>query len=78
MQTKVLVRDGYTLAVGGLIQENTSVGTSQVPVLGDIPIIGWLFKQKEDFETGRELVVFVTPTILRNPDGSLPLPPTGR
>jgi type II secretory pathway component GspD/PulD (secretin) len=34
-------------------------------MMGDIPVLGWLFKQREDFETGRELVVFLTPSILR-------------
>ncbi|MGH7400464.1 MAG: hypothetical protein ACRELW_23320 [Candidatus Rokuibacteriota bacterium] len=32
--------------------------------MGDVPILGWLFKQREDFEDGRELVVFITPSIL--------------
>ena len=37
----------------------------KVPLMGDVPILGWLFKQREDFETGRELVVFMTPSILK-------------
>jgi type II secretory pathway component HofQ len=37
---------------------------NKVPLFGDIPVLGWLFKQKEDFEQGRELVVFLTPTVL--------------
>jgi len=36
----------------------------KVPIFGDIPVLGWLFKQKESSETGRELVVFVTPSIV--------------
>jgi type IV pilus assembly protein PilQ len=47
----------------------------KVPVLGDIPFLGWLFKQREDFEQGRELAVFLTPSILRAPDGSMPTIP---
>jgi len=42
----------------------------KVPLLGDIPIFGWLFKQKENNETGRELVVFVTPSILQGQGGA--------
>ena len=49
----------------------------KVPLMGDIPVLGWLFKQREDFETGRELVVFLTPSILRT-DGAQPPPPEGR
>jgi type II secretory pathway component HofQ len=36
-----------------------------VPFAGDIPVLGWLFKQRETFEQGRELVVFVTPSVLK-------------
>ena len=37
----------------------------KVPIFGDIPVLGWLFKQKENFDTGRELVVFLTPSVLK-------------
>jgi type II secretory pathway component GspD/PulD (secretin) len=48
----------------------------KVPLMGDVPILGWLFKQREDFETGRELVVFMTPSILKT-DGT-PTAASGR
>jgi type IV pilus secretin PilQ/predicted competence protein len=64
-ETQVLIREGERLVIGGVTQGVTQSTVRKVPVLGDIPIFGWLFKQRENFETGRELVVFVTPSILR-------------
>ena len=42
----------------------------KVPLFGDIPIFGWLFKQKENSETGRELVIFVTPSLVSGQGGA--------
>jgi type II secretory pathway component HofQ len=42
-----------------------------VPFLGDIPFLGWAFKQRENFETGRELVVFLTPSVLKGTSQAL-------
>ncbi len=64
-ETQVLIREGERLVIGGVTQSVTASTVRKVPVLGDIPLFGWLFKQKETFETGRELVVFVTPVLLR-------------
>jgi type IV pilus assembly protein PilQ len=64
-ETQVLVREGERLVVGGVATLVDSNTVRKVPVFGDIPILGWLFKQKENFEQGRELVVFVTPSVLR-------------
>ena len=64
-ETQVLIREGERLVIGGVTTNTSSNTVRKVPVLGDIPILGWLFKQKEDFEKGRELVVFLTPSILR-------------
>jgi len=69
-ETQVLIKEGDRLVIGGVTQGTTSTTTRKVPLLGDIPIFGWLFKQKETNETGRELVVFVTPSILRGQDGA--------
>ena len=49
-----------------------------MPLFGDMPILGWLFKQREDFETGRELVVFMTPSILKTDGGPGRGRPEGR
>jgi type IV pilus assembly protein PilQ len=64
-ETQVLINEGERLVIGGVTQAVTQSTVRKVPVLGDIPLLGWLFKQRENFETGRELVVFVTPSILR-------------
>jgi type IV pilus assembly protein PilQ len=65
-ETQVLIREGERLIIGG-VTTNTSVEeTRKVPIFGDIPLMGWLFKQRERSETGRELVVFLTPSIFRN------------
>ena len=71
-ETLVLVREGERLVIGGVATSTDSQTVRKLPILGDIPILGWLFKQKEDFEQGRELAVFVTPSVLRAPDGTLP------
>ncbi len=65
-ETQVLIREGDRLVIGGVTTNTSSNTVRKIPVLGDIPVLGWLFKQKEDFEKGRELVVFLTPSILRS------------
>lgn len=70
-ETQVLVREGDRLVIGGVTQNVQQKTVRKVPLMGDIPILGWLFKQREDFETGRELVVFMTPSILKT-DGAQP------
>jgi type IV pilus assembly protein PilQ len=63
-ETQVLIKSGDRLVIGGVTQALTTANIRKVPVFGDIPVLGWLFKQNENTETGRELVVFVTPTIV--------------
>jgi type IV pilus assembly protein PilQ len=63
-ETQVLIKEGDRLVIGGVTQNLASNTTRKVPIFGDIPVLGWLFKQKESSETGRELVVFVTPSIV--------------
>jgi type IV pilus assembly protein PilQ len=68
-ETQVIVKEGDRLVIGGVTQNVQQKTINKVPLMGDVPILGWLFKQREDFETGRELVVFLTPSILRT-DGA--------
>jgi type IV pilus assembly protein PilQ len=75
-ETQVLVREGDRLVIGGVTQNVQQKTIRKVPLMGDVPILGWLFKQREDFETGRELVVFMTPSILKT-DGT-PATASGR
>jgi type IV pilus assembly protein PilQ len=79
-ETQVLINEGERLVIGGVMTRTQANTVRKVPIFGDIPILGWLFKSKEDSETGRELVVFVTPTILFgggvvSPPPPPPLPP---
>jgi len=62
--TNVLVRDGDTIVLGGLISENKSLVTARVPFLGDIPMLGALFRYQHTSTSRQELLVFLTPHIL--------------
>ena len=66
LSTKVIVNDGESLALGGLIQERNSLDRGQVPIAGDIPILGNLFKNKTDTISRTELIVFIRPRVVRN------------
>lgn len=59
------VRDGDTIALGGLRTKNIARGSSKVPLLGDIPLIGRLFKTRNNSESESELIIFVTARIVR-------------
>jgi len=67
--TQIAIKDGYTLAIGGLVEQQDSFGGSKVPVLGDIPGLGRLFRSKSSEESSRNLIIFITAKTL-NPDGS--------
>ena len=73
-ETQVLIREGDRLVIGGVTQNVQQKTVRKVPLMGDVPILGWLFKQREDFETGRELVVFLTPSILKTDGGPVAAP----
>jgi len=61
--TTVLLRDGETIAIGGLIQENINKSVTGIPFLMSIPILGYLFKTVDDIKQRTELIVFLTPKI---------------
>ena len=61
----MLVTDGGTVVIGGVIQTNNSLNVSQVPVLGDIPFLGNLFKRRTVQTTNQELIFFITPRIIQ-------------
>ena len=69
-ETQVLMREGERLVIGGVTQSVQQNTIRKVPLFGDIPLLGWLFKARENFETGRELVVFLTPSLVKS-DGAL-------
>jgi type IV pilus assembly protein PilQ len=64
-QTTVIVKDGDTLVIGGLIDDSDTKNVTKVPLLGDIPIIGAFFKSNTNRKVRNELLVFVTPRIVR-------------
>ena len=68
IQTTVLADDGQTIALGGLISDDIQTGNTKVPVLGDIPGVGALFRSRRDSQTRRTLFIFLRPTILRDAD----------
>ncbi len=62
--TRVMVKDGNTIIIGGLISDNTDRTTQKIPILGDIPYIGNVFKHVTEAKEKSELVVFLTPHIV--------------
>ncbi|MCP4652109.1 MAG: type II secretion system protein GspD [Candidatus Omnitrophica bacterium] len=62
--TKVVIGDGKTLIIGGLIKDKVTKGETKIPLLGDIPGLGWLFKSKKDTTEKTELLIFVSPKII--------------
>ena len=70
IKTSVVVSDGQTLALGGLIQQSKNTVKSQVPGLGDIPVAGALFKNKSDLVGKTELLILITPRVISNANES--------
>lgn len=65
VSTEAIVANNEVLALGGLIRESTSTIESKVPILGDIPLIGWLFKSKTQALERRSLVILISPEIIK-------------
>jgi len=63
--TQVLVDNGQTVVLGGIYQQRTNRDETSVPFFGDLPGIGWLFKHNSDVKSKQELLIFVTPKILK-------------
>ncbi|NAW67610.1 type II secretion system secretin GspD [Photobacterium halotolerans] len=66
LTTSVLIQDGQMIALGGLIQDETNENESKIPILGDIPILGHLFKSNNTSKGRTNLMVFIKPTIIRD------------
>ena len=64
-ETLVLLNEGERLVIGGVTTSTNQNTIRKIPYLGDIPFLGWAFKQREIFEQGREMVVFLTPSVLK-------------
>ena len=70
IQTNVMIQDGELLVLGGLIEGTTGESESKVPFLGDIPILGNLFKSSNNSDREKVLMMFIRPTIIRTPEDS--------
>ncbi|MGD8974633.1 MAG: type II secretion system secretin GspD [Desulfobacterales bacterium] len=67
VDTTVIVKDSQTVVIGGLIDDATRKNESKVPVLGDVPILGWLFKNQRYENERTNLYVFLTPRVIKSP-----------
>jgi type IV pilus assembly protein PilQ len=64
LDSNVLIKSGDTLAIGGLLQDQVAKARTKVPLLGDVPILGYIFQSHDNERHKRNLLVFVTPTII--------------
>ena len=65
--TTVVIHNQETVVIGGIIDQSMSSGEYKVPLLGDIPLLGWLFKTHSNFDEKTNLFIFITPHIVENP-----------
>jgi type IV pilus assembly protein PilQ len=65
-RTMVLVRDGSTAVIGGIYQSTENTSRAQTPILGNIPILGYLFRNRSLRTENAELMIFVTPRIIKS------------
>jgi type II secretory pathway component GspD/PulD (secretin) len=68
IDSQVMIPNGNTLVMGGLVQDNPTATYSKVPVLGDIPGLGWAFRSENKSMNKDNLIIFMTPTIIKNAD----------
>lgn len=64
-KTAVVVKDNETVVIGGLIQDQDQESISKIPLLGDIPLLGWLFKAKGTTRKKTNLMIFLTPRVIK-------------
>lgn len=68
IESQVMIPNGNTLVMGGLVQDNPTASYSKVPFLGDIPGLGWAFHSENKSMSKDNLIIFLTPTIIRDAD----------
>jgi len=71
VDTTVIVKGQQTVVIGGLIDDVTTKSENKVPILGDIPVLGWLFRKKSDEIVKTNLYIFITPRVIKNPGEAL-------
>lgn len=74
-ETSASVRDGETFVIGGLTQENNLKTKGRLPILGDIPLIGTVFRNERSTRAKTELYIVITPRIVRHRRNEVPVPP---
>jgi general secretion pathway protein D len=67
VDTTVIVKDNHTVVIGGLIDDSTTQNETKVPVLGDIPVLGWMFKSQRQTTEKTNLYIFLTPRVIKSP-----------
>jgi general secretion pathway protein D len=68
VHTTALIPSGNTLVIGGLIEDSISTGNTKVPLLGDLPYVGLLFRKDSKDRKKQNLIIFITPTIVQDQD----------
>ena len=72
-ESRVSIRDGNTIVIGGLMQDQKTLTVNKVPLLGDIPILGYLFSRTQVDKTKTELLIFLTPHVAQQPENLVPM-----
>ena len=73
IETTVLANNGEIIVLGGLLQDDEQITLEKVPLLGDVPVVGALFRNKDRSRVKTNLMVFLRPTIIRDADDARPL-----
>jgi general secretion pathway protein D len=71
VDTTVIIKDEQTIVIGGLIDDTTTGSENQVPALGDVPLLGWLFRNKSKDSVKTNLYIFITPRVIKNPEDAM-------
>lgn len=66
IETSVMIPSGHTLVMGGMLNDNTTKQGTKVPILGDIPGLGWFFRSTAKMQNKQSLLIFVTPTVVED------------
>ena len=67
VDTTVIVKDSQTVVIGGLIDDSSTRNDTKVPVLGDIPVLGWMFRKRTETSQKTNLYIFLTPRVIKSP-----------